>query len=169
MGAPTLRYAILALIPWLFLFEASVMGHYESTQLGTGFWGSASLWDSLRHLPSWASPMALSHLRSLRRQGGCCANCSQGHCARPSPVSLARQSLSFDRQLLHAPSWDITAVGESHFNNSMPFRGRRGLQNLSSPFRVELCKPTVSRLSHRPQLTPADPACVRGPQYCSLH
>lgn len=38
-----LRYAILALISWLFLFEASVMGHYESTQLGTGFWASASL------------------------------------------------------------------------------------------------------------------------------
>lgn len=54
-----LRCAILALISWLFLFEASVMGHYESTQLGTGFWASASLRGSLLRLPPWASLIAL--------------------------------------------------------------------------------------------------------------
>ena len=45
-------------------------------------------------------------------------------------------SLSFDRQLLQAPSWDIIAAEGSHFNNSVSFRVRRGLQALSSPFRV---------------------------------
>lgn len=106
------------------------MGHYESTQLRTGFWGSASLRDSLVLLPPWAS----SSLLTSDPSGGT-GNAVQTairDCARPSPVSLVRQSLSFDGQLLHAPSWDITSAEESHFNNSVPFRARREDQRHST-------------------------------------
>lgn len=88
-----LRYAILALISWLFLLEASVMGHYESTQLGTGFWASASLRGSLLRLPPWAGRELSSHLRSLSGRGNAVQTANQRGRARPSPVSLARRRL----------------------------------------------------------------------------
>lgn len=99
------------------------MGHYESTQLRTGFWDSASLRDSLLLLPPWAS----SSLLTSDPLGGMgdAVQTAVKDCAHPSPVSLVRQSLSFDGQLLYAPSWDITSAEESLFNNSMPFRARR--------------------------------------------
>lgn len=63
------------------------MGHYESTQLRTGFWGSASLRDSSL-LPPWASPIALFPLRSLCGERECCADCKPERLCTPFPSVL---------------------------------------------------------------------------------
>lgn len=88
------------------------MGHYESTQLRTGFWGSASVRDSPLLLPPWASPVAVFPSYILDGGGECCVTATR-EAVHALPQCPWRDSLSFDRQLLHTPSRDITAAEEA--------------------------------------------------------